>query len=348
MRHVCIVGAGLAGVCAAFALVPTARVTLLEASRPAGGASGVAAGLVNPFMGQKALPLDAWPERLAALTTLLDAVGLPAAPRELVRPAPSAAHAPTFAARAEAFPDALRWHVPRACAARWPEVAAPYGALVVRAGRSVDVGALVARLAARLEARGGELRTGPAGTVQRLDVRDGAPTVRLADGSHLRADVILFCTGGLAPGLVPGPPLHPVKGQIVRLYAPSLAPRLPLVSGDGYLVPEGRTVLVGSTFEHAFADLHPTPDGIAALREKAAALVPALADAELVDARAGLRVSAPGRQPVLGPLPGAPGVWVFNGLGAKGLLTAPWLAQHLPHFLDCPAEIPAAFRRALR
>ena len=52
-----IVGAGLAGACAAFTLSRHHRVHVLEANEPASGASGAAAGLVNPFMGRRARPV---------------------------------------------------------------------------------------------------------------------------------------------------------------------------------------------------------------------------------------------------------------------------------------------------
>ena len=77
----------------------------------------------------------------------------------------------------------------------------------------------------------------------------------------------------------------------------------------------------------------------------AARLLPALADAQILDARAGVRVTVPHvasplRLPLLGPLPGQPRLWVFTGLGAKGLLTAPLLAHALPHALTDPSHLP--------
>ncbi|PSQ78507.1 MAG: FAD-binding oxidoreductase, partial [Bacteroidetes bacterium QH_7_62_13] len=52
-----VVGAGLAGATAAFTLSANFDVHVVEADRPATGASGAAAGLVNPFMGRRARPV---------------------------------------------------------------------------------------------------------------------------------------------------------------------------------------------------------------------------------------------------------------------------------------------------
>ena len=70
-------------------------------------------------------------------------------------------------------------------------------------------------------------------------------------------------------------------------------------------------------------------------------MVPALAGAPLLDARAGVRVTVPGdRMPLLGPLPGRKRIWILTGLGSKGLMMAPLLARTLPHYLTNPSTIP--------
>src|SRR5690606_17277967 len=94
-----------------------------------------------------------------------------------------------------------------------------------------------------------------------------------------------------------------------------------------------------------FASLAPDPAQSEALRAKAARLLPPLSMTPVLDAQAGVRVTVPGtRLPLLGPLPGRPTAWVFTGLGAKGLLTAPVLAQALP---PLPARAPPAHLDAL-
>ena len=159
---------------------------------------------------------------------------------------------------------------------------------------------------------------------------------------EIETDRLLLCTGDGTRALAPGLPLHRVKGQTVRLGLASDVV-IPPVSGGTYVVPLGsREVVVGATFEHDFETLAPTPEATERLRQRAAEIVPALAEAEVLEARAGVRLTVPasvrpGRLPLVGPI--APGVWVFAGLGAKGLLTAPLLARHLPAWWDAPEAI---------
>ena len=113
-QTVVVAGAGLAGACAAAVLSRTRPVVVLEAGRPGGGATGAAAGLVNPFMGPKAKPAwrhDAALDALAALAA--DAGGGPFRATGVVRPAGSARQARAFQDRADAHPD-LDWLGPAA------------------------------------------------------------------------------------------------------------------------------------------------------------------------------------------------------------------------------------------
>ena len=74
-------------------------------------------------------------------------------------------------------------------------------------------------------------------------------------------------------------------------------------------------------------------------------MLPALADLPVLETQAGVRVSVPGiRLPVLDRLPGSRRIWVFGGLGSKGLLMAPLLARDLADYLAMPETIPSELR----
>lgn len=339
MRHVCIVGAGLAGAAAAAALSSLADVTLLDRDGPAAGASGAAAGVVNPYMGLRARAVWRLPDALTALDAMLRETGVWQPAPGLLRPARDGDQAAVFRARAHEFPAALEWYSAPRCAERWPGVQAPHGGLLVRDGRALDVAALVKRLIDRANV---DCRYGVAGDVMAVTPLGG---VSLRDGTHLTPDVTILCAGRDPNALTAALPLHHIKGQLVRLRAPEVAPRIPILAGDGYAVPQQDSVVVGSTFEHVFSHDGPDPAGVAALRQKAAALVPTLADAEVEQSLAGIRTTVPGtRLPLLGPISASGRLWVFNGLGAKGLLTAPLLASHLGAYLMNPALIPPEVR----
>ena len=357
---VVVAGAGLAGACAALVLSRTRRVVVLEAERPGAGASGAAAGLVNPFMGRKARPAWRHDQALGALAALADEAGDGLFRRTgVLRPAASPAQADVFRDRARAHAE-LDWLAPAASAERWPAVRAPEGALVVRPGGSVELAAFVDAALAVAVGRGARVRrarlTGWRQDQNRLvAITDSCEVVAshlvlaLGDGVGSLAALAEPSLAGLPPaGLPPaGLPLHRVKGQTVRLARPaSLPPDHPAVAGAGYLVPGPGSVIAGATFEHVFQDPAPDPALDAELVARAAALVPALAGAAVLERRAGVRLTVPAsasprRLPLAGELPGHPGVWVVSGLGAKGLLTAPLIAGWLPDALDGRRPLPA-------
>lgn len=341
---VVVVGAGLAGACAALVLSRTRRVVVVEAEGPASGASGAAAGLANPFMGRAAKPAWRHDEALDALVELAAEAGDGLfRPTGILRPASSPKQADRFRDRAGGHDD-LGWLSPAASAERWPLVRSGHGTLVVRRGGSVDLPAFVDAALAVVQARGGE-----AVRARLLEWRaDVDGPVAITGHGEIRARHLVLAVGDGArrmPSLA-GLPLHGVKGQTVRLGRPAGVPAdHPAVAGAGYAVPTEAGVVVGSTFEHDFTDVAPDPALDASLTAAGAALLPALAGAPVLDRRAGVRMTvptsvSPRRLPLAGPLPGQPGVWVVAGLGAKGLMTAPLLARRLPDALDGGPPLP--------
>ena len=346
-----IVGGGLAGACAALWLAGRGKVTVLEAERPAAGASGAAAGLVNPLMGRKANPAWRFEDGLDALIETLDRAGRSDLFRGdgLLRPARDARQAKLFRERAAALPHHADWVPPAVLAERFPDLVAPHGGLWVRRGGSVDLAAAVRALLRAAEARGATLRTGV--RVTGWDEDGDRAWVETAEGERIEARTVLLALGDgfqRFPELA-ALPLHRVKGQTIRLARPDGLGAIPALSGLGYVVPDGGALVVGSSYEHDFDDAEPSEAASLRLRAQAARMIPALADAPIVEARAGVRVTVPAavspkRLPLLGPLPGRRRVWVLTGLGSKGLLTAPLLARNLPAYLTDPDRIPAEVR----
>ncbi len=148
-------------------------------------------------------------------------------------------------------------------------------------------------------------------------------------------------------------PVTPRKGQMLRVLIP---PRLNLRevyrSEHVYVVPrqfgpQAGTALIGATVEEAGFDPTLSPQALQALRNRAAALVPALADEALtptVEAWAGFRPSTPDALPILGELApaavaGSPAVnlprrLVATGHYRNGILLAPGTAAVLADLLQ--------------
>ncbi len=132
-------------------------------------------------------------------------------------------------------------------------------------------------------------------------------------------------------------PNEPVKGQLLELVVDGPLPLDFALSGNGYIsyVHPG-VLVVGSTYEHGFT--HPEPDaqGRQTLLRKFRQILPEMgAKVTVRNHWAAVRVSTPNRLPVIGAHHSIPGLYLFTGLGSKGLLYSRFTAQNLAdHLLD--------------
>jgi glycine oxidase len=127
----------------------------------------------------------------------------------------------------------------------------------------------------------------------------------------------------LSPGL-PAP--VPVKGHILAIGPIEQGPRHVIHTRDVYIAPKSRWILVGTTSERNRADTEVDRRAINQLRARAAALVPALADAPELTAWAGVRPGSPDDQPLIGQT-AIPGVFAALGHYRNGVLFAPATAN---------------------
>ncbi|MGX5357135.1 FAD-dependent oxidoreductase [Kocuria sp. KH4] len=210
---------------------------------------------------------------------------------------------------------------------------------------------------------------------------DGAVTgLHLACGGMVSAAETVLAPGTGLTGLagLPGswrPPLRPVHGDILRARPPRGAPPLlertvrGLVHGvPVYLVPrDDGTVVIGATSREDGLD-GTSAGGVFRLLRDAQAVVPGVADLELVEAMARARPGTPDDIPYLGRVRGpeagpVPGLVVSTGYFRHGVLLAPlaarlaaelvlgrsgadpgpdaeYLATTDPHRFDRPVEAP--------
>jgi glycine oxidase len=191
----------------------------------------------------------------------------------------------------------------------------------------VDTQRLAVALADAVQAAGVRLvRGGPVASITTQGFR--ATGVRLAGETRLEADAVVLAAGAWSGGMDGLPrelPVRPVRGQILRLLLADPLPWTLVCNHDGqYLVPRiNRTVLVGSTMEEAGFDDGVTEEGREVLATAAASLIPALADARIVEAWAGLRPLSADGWPILGPEPEVEGLFYATGHGRHGILYAP-------------------------
>lgn len=174
----------------------------------------------------------------------------------------------------------------------------------------------------------------------------------LADGRELRADrTVLACGAWSRLDGLPAealPPVRPVKGQTLHLRgAPGLLDHVVRGAVRGvpvYLVPrdDGRMV-VGASSEDAGFDTRARAGAVFELLRDAQALVPAVAELELVEVRTSLRPGTPDNAPLVGP-GSVEGLVVATGHYRNGVLLAPVTADGVATLL-ADGELPPIWDR---
>lgn len=172
----------------------------------------------------------------------------------------------------------------------------------------------------------------------------GVTGVLLAGGRTLHAAETILATGVDLHQLTDVPeiarlPLRPVHGDILRTRTPVGAPRLiertirGLVNGvPVYLVPRADSeIVIGATEREDGLD-GPSAGGVFRLLRDAQALVPGVADLELMEVTARARPGTPDDVPFLGRVHGpggapVPGLVVSTGYFRHGVLLAPLAAR---------------------
>jgi glycine oxidase len=206
-------------------------------------------------------------------------------------------------------------------------------ALEIPGDHAIDPRKLTAALARALTNAGGELRTNA--HVAGVRIEDTRVTgVRLAVGAHVTADNVVVAAGPWSSALDGIPagasiPVHPVKGQILRLHdpaGPGLLTRV-LRMTAGYLVPrgDGRYVL-GATMEERGFDATVTAGGAYELLRNAFELLPSVTELVIDELSAGLRPATPDNAPAIGP-GSIPGLHWATGHFRHGILLTPVTAE---------------------
>jgi glycine oxidase len=345
---VAVVGAGVIGLAIGWRAARRGlNVVVLErGDEPARQASAVAAGMLAPISETLAteLPLmrlgmasvDAYPEFVAELheASGVDTGYLRCGTLLAARDGDEAEALARELALRESL--GLAAHRLRASEARRLEPAlAPTLrlALDVPDDHAIDPRKLTAALAAALRAAGGELRTNA--RVAELTTADRRVTgVRIAGAERVAAEQVVVAAGPWSSSLDGVPdgasiPVHPVKGQILRLHDPSgpgLITRVVRYTG-GYLVPrgDGRYVL-GATMEERGFDTTVTAGAVFEMLRDAFELVPSVTELVIDELSAGLRPTTPDNLPALGP--GAiEGLHWATGHFRHGVLLTPITAE---------------------
>lgn len=155
---------------------------------------------------------------------------------------------------------------------------------------------------------------------------------------NIEADALIFCEGY---GIKQNPyfnylPLSATKGQVLTIES-SAMPTDGIYNRKVFVMPLSSlpsphsSYKVGATYEWTWDTEQPTDDKKADLINKLKALT--TEEFSITEHKAGVRPSVVGRRPLIGIHPQHPQLAVFNGMGSKGIMMAPYLANNFAGFL---------------
>jgi D-amino-acid dehydrogenase len=343
---VVVIGGGIVGASAAFHLVDGgAEVVVVDDDRP-GRATRAGAGIVSassrrnspgvPAFELAARAFAAYPplisqlaaDHLATADGLWDVIGeLHVAP---AGPDLDGVYAGLMA-RADAPDDGtVAMLEPAATRAAFPYLRPDLASVRVTTTVRVDGEIVRTALLTAAVRRGARVSVGPATLV----VSGGRAVGVAAGGRHEDADAVIVAAGAWSADVVRPAgvtlALDAQRGQILHLKLPGVdTSRLPVVHPVGashYILPFADSrIVVGATRETGSGfDPRLTAGGVAQVLTQALGVAPGLAGATIGEMRVGLRPATPDGDPLLGPVPSCPGLWIATGMGPVGLSIGPY------------------------
>jgi glycine/D-amino acid oxidase-like deaminating enzyme len=159
----------------------------------------------------------------------------------------------------------------------------------------------------------------------------------LEDGVQWReycAKKLIFCQGylGLGRGMFAGLPHRCAKGEMLTVIVEQLDSAR-IINRNGWMVPLGNGEWrAGATYEWDDLTTEKTDVGRMAVEKKVKELTPL--KFETLSHEVGVRPIVQNSQPVIGIHPEFSAIGIFNGLGSKGVITAPSVAEHFAAVLE--------------
>jgi glycine oxidase len=330
-----IVGQGMAGSCIAFELLKAGQTVAVVDQGPETAASTVGAGIMNPLVFRyitQSWKAAEYFEKAKAYYSSFEAY----IEKKLLFKLP--------VLRLLGDGEAVNWAVKagQANIGKWTNgevcfpinkefIAYPHGAVSVEAAR-LDMGLLTSSVKTFLIANGAFLK----------EDFDLSLPLHLESGIAFKggfAKNVIFCEGFHAKDnpLFDFVPFRPVKGELLTLHIPGLESRH-IINRDVFILPVGDQLFrVGSNYDWDDLTLLPTEMARKVLLEKLDLFLKL--PYKVVGHQAGIRPSVADRRPVIGRHPDFDNIFILNGLGAKGAMLAPAMAQQLASLLLYNIEV---------
>ena len=333
-----IVGQGLAGSLLAWNLLEAGCKILIIDNGHIGSATMVGAGIVNPITGPRLAPCWRLEPLLAESRRVYRILGAKLGKsfyreKELVRFFVNDEERALWMQKRSA--SGTNRYLGAMRASGWkPEIVEdPFGSFSPGGSGHLDMGSLIGELRKYFENRGCLIN-------EKLIHTDVVPGSSMVQWKKFQAKKIIFCQGYLAKD---NPwfqwlPFNPAKGEILDLEIHN-SPQINQILNRGkWLLPKGQGhYRAGSTYCWDAIDLKPSAAGKEEILSglKSFLKIPF----QVIGHTAGVRPILKDYKPVLGLHPQFPQLGIFNGLGSKGALMAPFFAKQMANFLMGQAEI---------
>ncbi|MDI1355481.1 MAG: FAD-binding oxidoreductase [bacterium] len=149
----------------------------------------------------------------------------------------------------------------------------------------------------------------------------------------IKAKHLIFCEGYLVKNnpYFKWIPLKPAKGEVLKVKVNDLDLGHQILTKAAFImgIKEGQ-YRVGATYEWNELNEEPTEKARLDLETKLKGILKT--EYKVIGHEAGVRPSSCDRRPILGPHPLHPNLFIFNGLGTKGVMLAPYFAKNFVNF----------------
>lgn len=323
-----VCGQGLAGTLLAWRLMKAGCTVLVIDKGAVNTSSRVAAGMFTPVSGKRMVKAwlfdELYPELLATYTELEQELGIRMIRhRNALMSFSSVKEQNDFYSAAT---DKLYPFVHEAVSVN-PGLQAPFGAAEVTHSGWVNTILLLDSFRQHLADKGSYLQAEL--SYAQLEKDNG----RWIYDRHSRFKGIVFCQGheNRSNPFFASIPVLENKGDVFMIETELLDGEKIYKRGAYAVELEKGLFKAGSTYKWEISDPAPGPEGFAELKARTDALFNG--EYRIVKHLAGIRPTTSDRRPVLGRHPEHDNLYMFNGLGTKGVLLAPYFSRMMCRFM---------------
>ena len=153
--------------------------------------------------------------------------------------------------------------------------------------------------------------------------------------NNVRYDILIFSEGyrGKSNPYFGYLPLQQTKGEVLTIRSEQIRQNEILNRKCFVLPTEDGFYRLGATFSWNTTDVSPTDEARHQLLKQYNAI--SAAEIDVIDQQGGIRPTVTDRRPLIGAHPEIKGLFIFNGMGTKGYMIAPYYSAHfITHLID--------------